>query len=135
MSVANRAGGYGMPGVVVDGQSALEMYEVGGEAIRRARAGDGPTLIEAQTYRYMGHFGADNPLAYRDKEEEDYYKSKDCIAALRAHLVETNTATEAEIQTIEQQAVDDVAEASTFANESPYPEPEELTADVYISYP
>jgi acetoin:2,6-dichlorophenolindophenol oxidoreductase subunit alpha len=135
MSVANRAGGYGMPGVVVDGQSALEMYEVGGEAVRRARAGDGPTLIEAQTYRYMGHFGADNPLAYRDKEEEDHYKSKDCLATLKVHLIETNTATEAEIQALEQQAADEVSEASIFANESPYPGPEQLTAEVYISYP
>ena len=135
MSVANRAAGYGMPGVVVDGQSALEMYEVGGEAVRRARAGDGPTLIEALTYRYMGHFGADNPLAYRDEEEEAYYKGKDCLAALKAHLVETNTATEAEILALEQQAADNVAEASIFANESPYPGPEQLTADVYLSYP
>jgi TPP-dependent pyruvate/acetoin dehydrogenase alpha subunit len=135
MSVANRAAGYGIPGVVVDGQSALEMYEVGGEAVRRARAGDGPTLIEALTYRYMGHFGADNPLAYRDEQEEAYYKSKDCLAALKAHLIETNTATEVEIQALDQQAADDVAEASTFANESPFPGPEQLTADVYISYP
>ena len=135
MSVANRAAGYGMPGVVVDGQSALEMYEVAGEAVRRARAGDGPTLIEAQTYRYMGHFGADNPLAYRDEEEEAYYKSKDCLAALKAHLIETNTATEAEIVVLEQQSADEIAEASIFANESPYPGHEQLTADVYISYP
>ena len=134
-SVANRAAGYDMPGVVVDGQSALEMYEVGGEALRRARAGEGPTLIEAQTYRYMGHFGADNPLAYRDKEEEDYYKSKDCIAALRAHLLEAGTATGSEVDALEQQAADDVSEAAVFANESPYPGPEQITTDVYISYP
>ena len=134
-SVANRAAGYDMPGVVVDGQSALEMYEVGGEAVRRARAGEGPTLIEAQTYRYMGHFGADNPLAYRDKEEEDYYKSKDCIAALRAHLLEAGTATGSEVDALEQQAADDVSEAAVFANESPYPGPEQITTDVYISYP
>ena len=135
MSIANRAAGYGMPGVVADGQSALEMYEVGGEAIARARAGDGPTLIEALTYRYMGHFGADNPLAYRDKEEEDYYKSKDCLAALKTHLLESETATETELQDLEQQALDEVVEAATFANDSPYPDPKELTTDVYISYP
>ncbi len=134
-SVANRAAGYDMPGVVVDGQSVLDMYEIGGEAVRRARAGDGPTLIEAQTYRYMGHFGADNPRAYRDQEEEDYYKSKDCLATLKTHLVESETATSAELQAMEQQAADDVIEAAKFANDSPYPDPEELTSEVYISYP
>ena len=80
-SIANRAAGYDMPGVLVDGQSALDMFEVGKEAVARARAGDGPTLIEAQTYRYQGHFGADDPLGYRTQEEEDYYEARDCINA------------------------------------------------------
>ena len=74
-SVADRAAGYGMPGITVDGQSVLDVYEVAGESINRARSGGGPTLIEAKTYRYMGHFGADNPLMYRTQEEEEEFKA------------------------------------------------------------
>ena len=75
-SISNRAPGYDIPGIVVDGQSAIDMFEVGKEAVARARAGEGPTLIEAQTYRYHGHFGADDPLGYRTQEEEDYYEAR-----------------------------------------------------------
>ena len=133
-SVAKRASGYDMPGVEVDGQSAMDMFEAAGEAVRRARAGEGPTLLEAQTYRYMGHHGADNPLAYRTAEEEEYYHAKDCIEGLKAHILEGEHATEAELDTMDEGAVGAVAEAIRFADESPYPEPEELVTDVYVSY-
>jgi pyruvate dehydrogenase E1 component alpha subunit len=133
-SVSNRAAGYDMPGVTVDGQSVLEMYEVSGEAIRRARAGEGPTLVEAETYRYMGHFGADNPLGYRTEEEEAYYRGRDCIERLGAHLVDAGTATEDDLAAIDRKALDNVAAAIKFADESPFPEPDELYTDVYVSY-
>ena len=133
-SIANRAAGYDMPGVLVDGQSALDMFEVGKEAVACARAGEGPTLIEAQTYRYQGHFGADDPLGYRTQEEEDYYEARDCINSLRAHITDGGYATEAEIGTIEERAVAAVATATAFADESPFPDPSELTTDVYVSY-
>ncbi len=134
-SVANRAAGYDMPGVAVDGQSVLDVFEVAGEAIRRARSGGGPTLIEAQTYRYMGHFGADNPLAYRSEEEEAYYKSRDCVARLRKYMVEGKFATEKELDALDKKALEAVAEATRFANESPFPASDELFTDVYVSYP
>jgi TPP-dependent pyruvate/acetoin dehydrogenase alpha subunit len=134
-SVANRAAGYDIPGVLVDGQSVLDMYEVSGEAVSRARAGDGPTLIEAQTYRYHGHFGADNPLTYRTEEEEEYYKEKDCIKRLTEHLVENGIATTADLDKLDQEAIEVVAEAAKFANDSPFPNPEELFDDVYNDYP
>ncbi len=133
-SIANRAAGYDMPGVLVDGQSALDMFEVGKEAVARARAGDGPTLIEAQTYRYQGHFGADDPLGYRSQEEEDYYEARDCINSLRAHIVDGDYANEADIEGIEEKALAAVAAATAFADESPFPDPSELTTDVYVSY-
>lgn len=133
-SVANRAAGYDMPGVLVDGQSALDMFEVGREAVARARAGDGPMLIEAQTYRYQGHFGADDPLGYRTQEEEDYYEARDCINALRAHITDGGYATEAEIEALDERALSAVAAATTFANDSPFPDADELTTDVYVSY-
>ena len=134
-SIANRAAGYDMPGVLVDGQSALDMFEVGKEAVARARAGEGPTLIEAQTYRYQGHFGADDPLGYRTQEEEDYYEARDCINSLRAHITDGGYATEAEVDDIEASALAAVAAATAFADESPFPDPSELTTDVYVSYP
>ncbi|MCI0438133.1 MAG: thiamine pyrophosphate-dependent dehydrogenase E1 component subunit alpha [Chloroflexi bacterium] len=133
-SVSNRAAGYDMPGIVVDGQSVLDMFEVGGKAVKRARAGEGPTLIEAQTYRYMGHFGADNPLGYRTAEEEAYYRSRDCIDRLKKHLLEGDFATEAELKKLDDRALKAVEEAARFANESPFPDPSELTTDVYVSY-
>ena len=133
-SIANRAAGYDMPGVLVDGQSALDMFEVGKEAVARARAGEGPTLIEAQTYRYQGHFGADDPLGYRTQEEEDYYEARDCINSLRAHIADGGYATEAELDSLDEQAQGAVVAATAFADESPFPDPSELTTDVYVSY-
>ena len=134
-SVSNRAQGYDMPGVTVDGQSALDMFEVAGAAIKRARAGEGPTLIEAQTYRYHGHFGADDPLGYRTEEEEAYYRERDCIDRLKAHILEVGHATEDGLKTIEDDAVERVAAATKFATESPFPDPDEIYDDVYVSYP
>ncbi len=134
-SVAARAAGYDMPGILVDGQSVLEMYEVSGEAVSRARAGEGPTLIEAQTYRYMGHFGADNPLLYRTEEEEAHFKAMDCIMQIKTHLLESGAASEADIEAMDGRAREAVEEATKFANESPFPGPEELLEDVYLSYP
>ena len=133
-SVAKRAAGYGFPGVCADGQSAIEMHEVAGEAVRRARAGEGPTLIEARTYRYLGHFGADDPLLYRSEAEEAQYRAKDCIAGLRTHLLERGAAREADLAAIEEKALAAVAEAVRFAEESAFPAPEELFTDVYHDF-
>ena len=133
-SVSNRAAGYDMPGVVVDGQAVLDVFEVGKEAIRRARGGEGPTLIEAQTYRYQGHFGADDPLGYRTQEEEDYYEARDCIAMLRAHILDTGSTSEAELDAIDERALRSVQAAAKFADDSPFPNDDELTTDVYVSY-
>ena len=131
-SIANRAAGYDMPGVLVDGQNVLEVYEVSGEAVKLARAGEGPTLIEAQTYRYMGHFGADNPLGYRTEEEEEYYKSRDCIDQLKGYLLENEVASNADIEKMDDKALKSVEAAIKFADESPFPDAEELYTDVYV---
>ncbi len=134
-SISNRAPGYDMPGIVVDGQSAIDMFEVGKEAVARARAGEGPTLIEAQTYRYHGHFGADDPLGYRTQEEEDYYEARDCIKLLNGHILDGGYASETDLSAIDEKCGTAVAEAAKFANESPFPDEGELTTDVYVSYP
>ena len=133
-SISNRAAGYDMPGVTVDGQSAIEVFEVAGEAVARARKGEGPTLIEAETYRYMGHFGADDPLGYRSEEEEAHYKERDCLRQLAAHIIGGGYAGEEELQKLEEDAVESVARAVSFADESPFPEAADLNTDVYVSY-
>ena len=134
-SVANRAAGYGMPGVTVDGQNVIEVYEVAGEAVERARKGEGPTLIEAMTYRYHGHFGADNPMGYRTPEEQKYYENKDCIIAMEQFLVANGTATKEQLEAIDNDAKARVEKATQFAIDSDYPDPSELLRDVYIKYP
>ena len=133
-SVANRAAGYDMPGISVDGQDVLEMHEVAAAAVARARSGDGPTLIEAQTYRYQGHFGADDPLGYRTQEEEDYYEARDCLVRMEAYIVDNGFATEAELKAIDEECQQAVTDATRFADESPFPDPEELMTDVYVNY-
>ena len=133
-SVSSRADGYGMPGVTVDGQSVLDIYEVGKEAVSRARFGDGPTLIEAQTYRYMGHFGADNPLGYRSEEEQQFYMDRDCIVQARAYILDGSYADEEELDQIDSDCLQAVSKATKFANDSPFPDPDELTENVYVSY-
>ena len=134
-SVADRASGYDMPGITVDGQSVVEMWEVSSQAVDRARSGDGPTLIEAMTYRYEGHFGADDTSQYRYSEEEEYYRERDCIKRLREHLLDQELATEKELAEIEKSAENEIEAASQFANQSPFPEIGELYSDVYTSYP
>ncbi len=133
-SVANRAPGYDMPGVTVDGQDAIEMHEVAKEAVGRARRGEGPTLIEAQTYRYQGHFGADDPLGYRSEEEQEYYMGRDCLVRLEQHITDGGFATEEELEALRQEAVEEVSAATRFADDSPFPDPDELLTDVYVSY-
>ena len=133
-SVSSRADGYGMPGVTVDGQSVLDIYEVGKEAVSRARSGGGPTLIEAQTYRYMGHFGADNPLGYRSEEEQKFYMDRDCIVQARAYILDGSYANEEELDAIDSDCLEAVSKATKYANDSPFPDPDELTENVYVSY-
>ncbi len=133
-SVSSRADGYGIPGVTVDGQSVLDIYEVGKEAVSRARSGGGPTLIEAQTYRYMGHFGADNPLGYRSEEEQKFYMDRDCIVQARAYILDGSYANEEELDQIDSDCLEAVSKATKYANDSTFPEPDELTENVYVSY-
>src|SRR5437899_7917388 len=85
--IAERAAGYGMPGVTVDGLDVLAVYEAAGEAIARARRGEGPSLIECKTYRYHGHFEGDT-MTYRTKDELAFYRGRDSILGLRRFIVE-----------------------------------------------
>tara|TARA_A100001037_G_scaffold306871_2_gene358001 strand:- start:40567 stop:41550 length:984 start_codon:yes stop_codon:yes gene_type:complete len=133
-SIADRASGYKIPGITVDGQSVIDIYKSSKIAIERARSGKGPTLIEAKTYRYKGHFGADNPLSYRTETEENYYKERDCIERLKKYLLSNEITNQENLAKIYEKSLESVNEATDFANESPFPAPEELFSDVYVSY-
>ena len=129
-NVADRAVAYGIPGVVVDGNDVLAVYEATQRAVERARKGEGPTLIECKTYRLKGHSRVD-PAKYRPKEEVEEWLAKDPIKRFKEKLLQTNTLTEAEVQQIEKEVSAEIEEAAKFAVESPYPAPEEALEDVY----
>jgi pyruvate dehydrogenase E1 component alpha subunit len=129
-NVADRAVAYGIPGVVVDGNDVLAVYETTQKAVERARKSEGPTLIECKTYRHKGHSRVD-PAKYRPKEEVEEWLAKDPIKRFKEKLLQTNTLTESEIQQIEKEVSDEIEEAVKFAMESPYPAPEEALEDIY----
>ena len=133
--VADRAAGYNMPGIHVDGMDVFAVYDAAGEAIARARAGEGPTLLECLTYRFYGHTVFDNPLSYRTKEEEDYWRGRDPLKLFREAVLPQGEITEEELDQIDREAESMMEEAVKFADESPLPEPVELYDDVYSSYP
>jgi len=129
-NIADRAAGYGIPGIMVDGNDVLAVYEAARVAVERARRGDGPTLLECKTYRLKGHSRYD-PAAYRPKDEVNEWLKKDAIAHFQARLVETGTITEDEVQRTIERAKSDVEKATKFALESSFPEPPEALDDVY----
>jgi TPP-dependent pyruvate/acetoin dehydrogenase alpha subunit len=132
--IADRAQGYGIPGVVLDGNDAIGVYEAVQEANQRARSGQGPTFIEAKTYRLHGHTGMDrfHLGGYRPKEEVEEWAKKDPVKRLRERLVEMKTATAASLDKIDQEARAEIEEAEKFAKDSPYPTKEEILQDVYV---
>lgn len=129
-NVAERAVAYGIPGVTVDGNDVLAVYEATCEAVERARKGDGPTLIECKTYRHRGHSRVD-PAKYRPKEEVEEWLAEDPIKRFKERLLQINALAAAEIQRIENEVSLKIEEAVKFAMESPFPEPEEALEDVY----
>ena len=131
--VSARAPSYNMPGEVVDGMDVLAVYEKVGEAVRRARAGKGPTLVEAKTYRFRGHFEGDQQV-YRSQSEVEEWRKKDPILRLKAMMIERGMLSEADFEKMESSAKSKVAEAVKFAEESPTPSPSEYLEDVYVSY-
>ena len=132
--IAGRARGFGMPSVVVDGQDVFAVYEAAREAVDRARRGEGPTFVEAQTYRYFGHFEGDTVL-YRTEEELESYRSRDCIRRFRKRVLEQDLLDEAELDVIDRQVKSTMEEAVRFARQSPLPAPAETLTDVYVDFP
>ncbi|GMR03019.1 MAG: dehydrogenase E1 component subunit alpha/beta [Acidimicrobiia bacterium] len=119
--VADRAVGYGMPGVVVDGNNVLEVYGAMSAAVTRARAGEGPTLIEAKTYRYYAHTSDDDDKLYRSREEVELWRRKDPIPNFRQYLVEQRVLTAAMEREIEEEVVEQIAAAVKTTEAAPDP--------------
>jgi acetoin:2,6-dichlorophenolindophenol oxidoreductase subunit alpha len=128
--IAVRASSYNMPGVVVDGNDVLEMEKVFLEAVKRAKAGEGPTLIEAKTYRWKGHWTGD-PEVYRTREEVEEWKKKCPILRFEKVLMEKKLMTEADIKKKHTEIDKLIAEAEEFAMSSPDPDPATVLDDVY----
>jgi len=133
LDIADRACAYGIPGEGVDGMDVLAVRQAVGKGVERARRGEGPSLIECQTYRWYGHSRSD-PRKYRTKEEEAAWKARDPIPNSAARLVEAGIATEAEIDAIEEQVEEAIGEATDFALNSPTPPVEELKRYVYAPF-
>jgi pyruvate dehydrogenase E1 component alpha subunit len=129
-TVSDRAKGYGIPGVTVDGFNPFEVYRAVSEAAERARAGGGPTLIEARFYRYIGHFVADDE-SYRDTECNRQWERFDPIARMAAFLVDQGIASADWIGQADAEATITVQEAVEFAKASPEPLPETLYEGLY----
>ncbi|MCG6879596.1 MAG: thiamine pyrophosphate-dependent dehydrogenase E1 component subunit alpha [Deltaproteobacteria bacterium] len=129
-NVADRAAGYDIPGVVVDGNDVIAVHEAAVEAINRARQGKGPSLVECKTYRHRGHFEGD-PCTYRENSELQEWKEKDPIPRLEQKLLELDVLTRGKVEEIRKTLQEDLAAAEQFAEESPLPDVSELLEDVY----
>ena len=127
-----RAKSYGMPGVTVDGNDVLAVYEAVQKAVTDARAGQGPALIECKTYRWRGHHVGDPAVQYRTREEELEWRKKCPIKRLGEYLVQNSLASSDELATVEEAVNLEIQEAVAFAKESPYPDPAEAFDDLYV---
>ena len=133
-NVSDRAAGYDMPGITVDGMDVFAVYDAAGQAVERARNGEGPTLLECRTYRFYGHTVFDNPLTYRTKEEEDHWRARDPLKLFRENVLPLGDITLEELDQIDQEAADIMEEAIKLAVAGPLPETDKIYEDVYVSY-
>ena len=131
-NVADRAAGYGMPGIVVDGNDVLACYAAAREAVDRARAGDGPTLIEAKVHRLTAHSSDDQQTKYRSEEELAAERTKDCVPVFRTRLRDAGILTDAVEQQLDVEIKGIVDEATEYAEAQPDPDPATGTRYVYV---
>jgi pyruvate dehydrogenase E1 component alpha subunit len=121
---------YDMPAETVDGMSVDSVYKSTKDAVERARAGEGPSLLICETYRYRGHYEGD-PMAYRTEEELEEWQQRDPIDTLEASLLESDAVEASEIEAMYETASERIDEAVEFARDSDYPDPETAFEDVY----
>ena len=129
--ISKRAGGYGIPGYTVDGNDVFAIDRAMQKAIKRAKAGEGPTLIECKTYRWLGHWTGD-PQVYRTREEVEEWKKKCPIKRARDYMIKNGVLSEKQLYEIEKNSIKIVEEAARFAIESPEPDPETVMEDVFL---
>jgi len=132
--IADRAAGYSMPGFTIDGADLFAVYEAAGEAIARARRGEGPTLMECKAFRYYGHFQGDN-LSYFTEEERSKNLARDPIDTFKKRVLDRGLLSESELAEIDARVKKTIGDAVQFAESAPYPALEEVLTDVYVSYP
>lgn len=130
-NISTRALGYDIPGVTVDGNDPLAVYEAVKIAVEHARQGNGPSLVECKTFRHHGHYMGD-PASYRPDSYLEEAMEKDCIPNFRKRLLENNVSEE-EIVKVENMISEEIEAAYEFANNSPYPDLSEVITDVYSS--
>ena len=128
--IADRAAAYGIPGIVVDGMDVEGVYEAAGAAIRRAREGGGPTLIECKTYRFMGHSRFE-PAGYRTREELEEWKARDPLARFAEILRRDFSVSEAELDQVGEDVARKIEDAVRFAEQSPDPAPDDWRRYIY----
>ena len=132
--IAERAAAFNMPAVVVDGNDVVAVYDTTMKLVERARAGEGPSMIECKTYRYRGHHVGDGSpeKTYRTQEETDTWKAKDPIPRMARRMVKAGMATETELDNSDKSIKQTVLDAVEFAHKSPYPSQDEVTKHVYV---
>ena len=133
-NIADRAAAYNMPGVTIDGNDVFAVQEAAHEAITRARAGHGPTLLECKTYRLNGHFEGDAQTYKIPEEQKKHQTELDPLKVFKDNVLARNLVTEDELQAIEDRVKAEVEAAVKFAEDSPFPEVQETFTDVYVNY-
>ena len=128
--VADRGAAYNIPGIAVDGNDPMAVYEAAEEAVARARAGKGPTLLECKTYRQHGHFEGD-PAIYKPKEEQAAWMEKDPMPRFAKFLVDNGVCTEEEVKAMDDQVAKEIEDSIAFADAQPIPSLESAVVDVY----
>ena len=133
-NIADRAASYNMPGVTIDGNDVFAVHEAAHEAITRARAGHGPTLLECKTYRLNGHFEGDAQTYKIPEDQKKYQTELDPLKVFKDNVLLHNLVSEDELQAIEDRTKTEVEAAVKFAEDSPFPEVQETFTDVYVNY-
>lgn len=133
-SYVDRASGFGMPGITVDGTDFFAVYEAAGEVIKRAREGGGPSLLEVKMVRFYGHFEGDAQTYRAPGELDDIRTNQDCLLKFKAHVTKAGVISAAELEAIDKEVAALIEDAVKQAKAAPLPTAADLLTDVYVSY-
>lgn len=133
-SYIDRAAGFGLPGVTVDGTDFFAVYEAAGEIINRAREGGGPSMLECKMHRFFGHFEGDAQTYRADGEVENLRANRDCLKLFAARVTEAGVISQGDLEAIDNEVGELIDEAVRSAEAAPLPTTQDLTTDVYVAY-